>query len=92
MAMKVLGIQRSFKNGKSATTLHTESEFAEWLKDEAAGRSAIGKQVETIYVGDYDCSSLKVGDSVEIYFSQAFKNGATGAVYQQVKLIQVVNK
>lgn len=47
------------------------------------------KKVETIYVGDYNCSSIKVGMDIDVNYDKAVKT-ATG-IYQPVKNIVILN-
>lgn len=47
----------------------------------------MGQRVESIYVGHYDCSGLKVGQEIDVLYDKAVstKNG----VYQPIKRIEV---
>jgi len=89
MAATIVGILSNTKNGTTTSTLHLAEEPSEFNNRD--GRKALGKVVSTVYVGEYDCSSLRIGQEVEIFFSQAFKSN-TGNVFQQVKLIQPITK
>lgn len=91
MATKIVGINYTTNDtGKRSTTLHVEDDFPEYYSNSEAGRNCSGKRVTTIYVGDYDCTTLKVGNEVEIYYDKAIstKNGT----FQPIKLIEIVNK
>lgn len=89
MAATIIGILSNTKNGATTSTLHLAEDPSEFHNRD--GRKALGKVVSTVYVGEYDCSALRVGQEVEIFFSQAFKSN-TGNVFQQVKLIQPISK
>ena len=89
--MKILGIHFSMNSdGKKVTTLHVGEEFGDYFKDKDSGRGCAGLRVETIYVGTYDCSALKVGSEIEVYYDKAMttKNGT----YSPIKKIEVVTK
>lgn len=89
MAAIIIGILSNTKNGTTTSTLQIAEEPSDYHNRD--GRKAIGKVVSTVYVGDYDCSALRIGQEVDIFFSQAFKSN-TGNVFQQVKLIQPITK
>ena len=87
--MVIVGMNFSAnKDGNRVTTLHCKTAFEPYYRNEEQGRGFVGDKVESVYVGDYDCSDLKVNDEIEIYFDKArtTKNGT----YQPVKLIQVI--
>ena len=50
----------------------------------------MGQKAESIYAGYYDCSQLKVGDEIEIYYDKAMtlKSGKT---FQTIKKIEKLN-
>lgn len=88
---RLLGIQ-STKNaaGVTTTTLHLASNFEAYYNNADAGRKAVGECVESVYVGQYDCTGLKVGMEVEVLYDKAVST-KTG-VYQPVKRIEIVSK
>ena len=49
----------------------------------------MGQKVETIYVGEYDCTSLKIGMEIDISYEKAMKTA--NGIYQPVKKIVVLN-
>ena len=89
--MKVLGFHFSTnKDGEKVTTLHVGEEFDSYFTDKDAGRGCAGMKVETIYVGTYDCSTLKLGSEIEVYYGKAMttRNGT----FSPIKKIEVVTK
>lgn len=91
MAAKILGIHYTTnEDGSKCTTLHLEDDFPVYYSNIQAGRNCLGKHVSTVYVGTYDCSGLKVGSEIEIYYDKAIqtKNGS----FQPIKKIDVVAK
>lgn len=87
--MKVLGMNFSTNsNGQKTTTLHVAEEFNSYYSNVESGRGSIGMKVDTVYVGDYDCSSLKVGMDIEIFYEKAIttKKGT----FQPIKKIEVI--
>lgn len=90
MSAKIVGFNYTTnENGIKNTTLHLEEDFPEYYSKPEAGRSCAGKKVSTVYVGEYDCTNLKIGNDIEIYYDKAIST-KTGT-FQPVKLIQIVN-
>ena len=77
------------KSGKIGFTLYLEEDFSAYYKDPTNGRGCVGKSCSSIYVADYDCSTLEVGAEIEIYYDRAVTT--TKGVYQSIKSIEVVN-
>ena len=91
MAAKVLGFHYTTNEaGNRSTTLHLEEDFPVYYSNTEAGRNCSGKRVSTVYVGSYDCSAIKVGSEIEIYYDKAIqtKNGS----FQPIKMIEVLSK
>lgn len=89
--MKIIGINSTkTEDGRINTTLHVADVFQDYYNNSEKGRTCVGQRVDSIYVGPYDCTGLKVGMEVEIYYDKAVstKNG----VYQPIKRIEVVSK
>ncbi len=87
----VLGIQYSTNsNGVTNTTLHVTDDFNGYYNNPAAGRHCIGKKVETIYAGAYDCTNIKVGSEIEILYDKAVTTSK--GVFQPIKRIDVLSK
>ncbi len=87
--MKIVGINFVVnEDGVKKTTLHTMSEFDSFYSG-GENRGCVGHMVENVYVGDYDCSQLKVGMLIEVYYEKAIstKNGS----YQRVKKIDILS-
>lgn len=89
--MRIVGIQYG-KNasGMTTTTLHVTSKFDDYYNNVDAGRKAVGEKVETIYAGTYDCSALKVGAEITVYYDKAVTSSK--GTFQNVSLIQIVGK
>ena len=87
--MTVVGIAYALnKNNERVATLHVTDSFDEYDKNTDLGRSCLGQKVETIYVGTYDVSNIKVGAMIDISYDRAIttKNG----VFQPIKRIDVI--
>ena len=89
--MTLLGMN-SGKNaeGVVTTTLQVADAFAPYYNNPEAGRTCVGQKVESIYVGEYDCSSLKVGMSIEIIYEKAIQT--RNGIFQPIKRVDVVAK
>lgn len=89
--MIIEGIHCSINaNGELVSTLHTSDDFPLYYNNTDAGRHCIGKKVEAIYVGTYDCSTLKVGQEIDIYYDKAIPN-SKGGFFQPIKDIVPVS-
>ena len=87
--MQIIGINSNTSDeGRKFSTLHLTEEFDAYYNDPSAGRSATGKRVESVYVGEYDVSRLKPGMNVSIYYDKAMKT-RKGDIFQPVKEIVV---
>lgn len=87
--MIIEGINFTTKNGVRNTTLHVTDEFNSYYSEASAGRGCVGKKVESIYVGNYDCSNLKVGMKIDILYDKAIRT-VKGNTYQPVKRIEIL--
>ena len=89
--MKILGIHYTMrKNGTVLTTLHVVGEFESFYTDFESNRSCVGKKVETIYVGEYDCSNLQVGMEIDISYDKAVTTSK--GTFQSIKKIDIISK
>lgn len=89
--MQILGMNFSRNTeGQTTTTLQVADDFPSYYSNVEAGRRCVGQRVDTIYVGNYDCSSLKVGMTIEVLYDKAVQT-KTG-VFQPVKRIDILNK
>lgn len=89
--MTILGLNQSRNtNGDWITTLQVADDFNSYYNNAEAGRKCVGQKVDSIYVGTYDVSALKVGMNIEILYDKAIstKNG----VFQPIKRIDVISK
>lgn len=87
--MKILGMNYSMNaNGQKTTTLQVAEEFNAYYTNVEAGRGCVGMKVESVYVGDYDCSALKVGMDIDILYDKAITTAK--GTFQQIKRIDIV--
>lgn len=89
--MKIVGMNYT-KNadGVTNTTLHLTDNFEPYYSNPEAGRNCEGQKVCSVYVGAYDCSALKVGMDVEIFYDRAITTSR--GTFQTVKKIVPLNK
>lgn len=88
---KIVGISGSIsEDGRRFTTIHGMCDFEDYYHNPETNRFCEGKQVEKINAGSFDCSNIRVGQNVEIYYSKAIqtKNG----LYQPISSIIVADK
>lgn len=76
------------ENGQKNTTLQVADDYAEYYNNPAAGRGCVGKRVDSVYVGGYNCSALKVGMEIEILYDKAIQTAK--GTFQVVKRIEVI--
>lgn len=88
---QIIGIQKNMNaNGDPTTTLHVAEDFNDYFNNPEAGRSCVGKKAESIYVGTYDCTNLKVGMEVEVLYDKAISTAK--GMFQPIKRITVLSK
>lgn len=64
--MKLVGLNYTTNaEGRKNTTLQVTDEYNSYYSNAEAGRGCMGVKVEAIYVGDIDCSALKIGQEIE---------------------------
>lgn len=78
------------QQGKRVSTIHVIQDFDDYFVDETAGRGCLGKKVESIYVGDYDCTGLKIGSKIDVFYNKAVTTSR--GTFQTVKSIIVLNE
>lgn len=89
--MKILGMNFSTNaNGEKATTLHVAEEFNAYYTNNEAGRGCIGMKADSVYVGKYDCSGLKIGMDIDILYDKAITTAK--GTFQTIKRIDIMNK
>lgn len=89
--MQIVGMHFTTNDkGVQTTTLHLMESFDSYYADEAAGRGCAGKKVSTVYIGNYDCSQLRVGMEIEIFYDRAITTGR--GTFQPVKKIEQLTK
>ena len=77
-------------NGEESTTIYVTDDFNEYYKNTEAGRGCIGKKVDSIYVGNYDCANLKVGMEIDVLYDKAVTTSK--GTFQSIKRIDVLSK
>ena len=88
--MKIVGLSYSLNDdGSRKNTIYVITEFDSYFSGADGKRGCIGNKTESIYAGDYDCSMLKPGMSIEVSYDKAIttRNG----VFQPIKKIEIVN-
>ena len=89
-ASVIIGIASTVtESGRVSTTLHLATPFGDYFDNPEAGRTCVGQKVEAVYVGGYDCSSLSVGDTVEILYGKAITTAK--GTFQPIKRIDVLS-
>lgn len=89
--MRIIGMSYTTKNGQRMYTINVAAPFDSYYKKTEAGRNAVGEQVESIYVGELDCSAFKVGMEIEIIYDR-MRTLANGKTFQPIKRIDVISK
>lgn len=87
--MKIVGINFTTTNGIKKYTLHITDAFEPYYMNAESGRGCVGEKVESIYVGEQDCSQLKIGDEIEIIYGKAIT--IKGHIYQPIKRSDILN-
>lgn len=77
-------------DGTVNTTLELNFDYPSYYNDKNAGRGCVGQKTDSVYVGNYDCSALKVGMEIEIYYDKMAK-GKNGP-FSPIKKIEAVAK
>lgn len=75
------------KGGKN-TTLQVTEDYNEYYSNSEASRGCMGVKVDSIFVGDIDCSTLKIGMDIDILYDKAIttKKGT----FQPIKRIDIL--
>lgn len=87
---QLVGMHFTVKDNVKFTTLHLAEDFNSYFINAEAGRGAFGRKVDTVYVGAYDCSDLKVGMEIDICYDKMIST-AKGS-YQPIKRIDILTK
>lgn len=88
--MKLVGISYNDNNGKRTYTLYGICDFDPYYDNPESGRFCEGQKVESVYVGNYDCSDLEIGQTIEIYYGKAITTAK--GTFQPVTLIRVLSE
>lgn len=87
--MKLIGLHYTTNaKGERSTTLQVTDKYDAYYSNVEAGRGCSGEKVESIYVGSYDCSALKVGMEIEISYERAITTAK--GTFQQIKRIDII--
>lgn len=88
--MKLIGLNYSTNaEGRKVSTLHVADDFNSYYTNAEAGRGCTGQKVDSVYVGDFDCSNLKVGMDIDILYDKAIVT-AKGKAFQPIKRIDIL--
>lgn len=89
--MRIMGMNYSTNaNGEKCFTIQGAFPYDPYYKNAEAGRNCIGERVESVYVGSYDCSNLKVGMEIEILYDKAIRTAK--GMFQPIRRIDIINK
>ena len=85
---KVITVVGKYIN-KGKVTLYLTAPFEPYFTNEAEARIAEGKNVKSVYVGEYDVSNIKIGSEIDIYYGEPVntKNG-TYAPIRKIELLK----
>lgn len=78
------------ENGQRYTTLQVIDDYNSYFNNPSAGRGCVGKKVDSVYVGSYDCSALKVGMEIDILYDKAIKTAK--GTFQPIKRVDIIGK
>lgn len=76
------------ENGSKNTTLQVTDDYNSYYSNAEAGRGCMGVKVDSIYVGDIDCSGLKIGMDIDILYDKAIMTAK--GTFQPVKRIEII--
>lgn len=87
--MMIIGISYYMnKNSERTYTLHVSEPFEAYFSSDDGSRGCVGQKTDSIFVGNYDCSTLKPGMEIDIFFDRAISTRSGS--YQPVKRIDVI--
>ncbi|MCM1119218.1 MAG: hypothetical protein NC543_07645 [bacterium] len=87
--MRIIGISSTEKeDGRVFSTLYVEQEFESYFDNPESGRICSGRKTDSVYVGDYDCSGLEPGMSIDILYGKAISTAR--GTYQPIRRIDVI--
>ncbi len=75
-------------NGCKKTTLQVTDEYNAYYSNAEAGRGCIGVKVDSIYVGEIDCSGLRIGMDIDIFYDKAIMTAK--GTFQPIKRIDIL--
>ena len=78
---KLIGLLASQKEATTFTRLIMETDFSNWQVDNAKRCEGINVEIELTTM---DCTSLKVGDQLHLFYSKGFQGKAKLAGYSKV--------
>lgn len=89
--MKLVGLNYTTNSdGCRITTLQVTDQYNAYYSNAEAGRGCAGVKVESIYVGDIDCSGLKIGMDIEVIYDKAITTSK--GTFQGIKRIDILSK
>ncbi|KAB1434310.1 hypothetical protein [Candidatus Galacturonibacter soehngenii] len=87
--MKLVGLNYTTNaNGGRNTTLQVTEEYNAYYTNKETGRGCIGVKVDSIYIGDIDCSELKIGMELDILYDKAITTAK--GTFQPIKRIDIL--
>ncbi|NFO34609.1 hypothetical protein FDB37_13490 [Clostridium botulinum] len=87
--MRLVGLNYTTNaDGGKNTTLQVTDEYNAYYSNVEAGRGCIGVKVDSIYVGDIDCSGLKIGMDIDILYDKAITTAR--GTFQPIKRIDIL--
>lgn len=87
--MEIVGLNYSTNTkGNKVTTIQVLDDYNAYYNNPEGGRGCIGKKADSVYVGEYDCSELKVGMHIDVLYDKAVTT-AKGS-FQPIKKIEVL--
>lgn len=87
--MRLVGLNYTTNvEGRKNTTLQVTDEYNSYYSNAEAGRGCMGVKVEAIYVGDIDCSALKIGQEIEVLYDKAITTAR--GTFQPIKRIDLI--
>ncbi|MBN7774404.1 hypothetical protein [Clostridium aminobutyricum] len=75
-------------NGFRNTTLQVTDNYNSYYSNAEAGRACAGVKCDSIYVGDVDCSGLKIGMDIDILYDKAISTAK--GTFQPIKRIDIL--
>lgn len=69
--VKIVGVVKREKDGKVSYTIHGVTPFEDWESE-----NSIGMKVVSEWTNRVDCSHLKPGDIVQLFYTKGYQGSA----------------